>query len=115
VEARNEFLNTKIAVTPPSAACAARANQRPCPRANGQPIANYPSNYPCPCYPADGGGAVPATGALPTPNLELAQFQDETVIGGFLNPVSVAHTDNTNKAFIGTKAVRIAPASTARH
>lgn len=111
VEARNEFLNTKIAVTPPSASCAARANQRPCPRADGSPILSYPTNYPCPCYPADGGGAVPATGAVSAPNPELAQFVDELVLGGFNNPVSVAFTDNTNKAFVGTKQVRPWPCS----
>jgi hypothetical protein len=49
---------------------------------------------------------VPATGTLPAPNTELAQFVDELVIGGFNNPVSVAYTDNTNKAFVGTKQVR---------
>lgn len=101
----NEFLNTKIAVVPPSASCAARANQRPCPKADGTPILAYPPNYPCPCYPADGGGSVPATGSPSAPNPDLAQFLDEMVIGGFTNPVSVAYTDNTNKAFVGTKQV----------
>ncbi len=92
------MLNPLISAVQPAPACAARTASGNC------NIANYPANYPCPCYASDGpGGAVTGTGKPAQANPDVNLFVDELVVGGLGNPVSVAFTDNTRKAFIGNK------------
>lgn len=108
VQAIDEILNPLINAAAYSPACEAAAETRPCPitYAGARLGENdIPPDSPCPC-PATGdpGGGYRYGSGLPVqPNEDADFFVDEVLADGFINPVAMAFTDNSNELYVGTR------------
>jgi len=108
----NEYLNPRIVVTEPRAECVTNALSRPCPVTYGAAkltAADLPPDAPCPC-PANGspGGGYPGAQGEPSkPNNDIDFFVDEIIANGFINPVAMSFTDNSNELYVGERGGRV--------